>query len=268
MAEVRAMSKEILGLLLAFGAFIATLALYLIDKAGKNNPAITIGILILMAALALGCVYLVPWVWPSKLAERIWRVSLVTSAVLLLVGRFGIWVWPEPSKPTPPQMAHANGITFVNSRCCQLTEFHKPAPSVTIALACFRNDSRFMQYEAFNAHIIYRDIQGNEIGDLARATWLPADSDHPTRTYFETGITKNLAAIVIEGDTPKVPVIGWIRQTLGRQRIGLPEMHSRELPSTLSTLEVRLLGLDRDPIVFHLKWHPGKVKPFSLQRRD
>jgi uncharacterized membrane protein YbhN (UPF0104 family) len=76
------------------------------DKSGKNTPTITVGVLILIAALSFCAVFLIPWLWSTKnLAERVWRVSLVTSAVILLVSRFGIWVWPinpSPLAASPP----------------------------------------------------------------------------------------------------------------------------------------------------------------------
>jgi hypothetical protein len=91
------MSKENLGLLLGICDVLATMSLFLMERAHKNSPWITAVLLAVMAALSLSTVHVLLWfwVWHSSLAERIWRVSLVTAIVLLAVGRFGIWVWPE-----------------------------------------------------------------------------------------------------------------------------------------------------------------------------
>jgi hypothetical protein len=94
------MQKDTLGIVLALVLGAVTFALYLIDKSGRNTPAITIGVLLLIAALSLGLVYMVPWIWaPQQVATKAWRVCLSTALVLLAVGRFGIWVWPSTSTP-------------------------------------------------------------------------------------------------------------------------------------------------------------------------
>ncbi len=89
------MSKETYGIILAVGSFVVFLALYLIDKSQRQIPFyIPIVLLIVLVALSLfTTIMLVPWfLSPVHLAEKIWRVFLATCVVLLLVGRFGIWL--------------------------------------------------------------------------------------------------------------------------------------------------------------------------------
>src|SRR5260370_215814 len=96
------MSKtEIWGILLAVAGLAVPLALYLIDKAGKNTPVITVVLLCLIAALRIGAAFMIPWIWaPPSAGLRVWRASLTFACVVFVVFRFGIWVWPPPSLST------------------------------------------------------------------------------------------------------------------------------------------------------------------------
>jgi hypothetical protein len=92
------MSKESLGILLAIGTFVVSLALYLVDKSGKQLPPYaTGGLLVLLAGMAIWGILLIPWFWRSQsTVETVWRVAFGVAIVTLLIGRFGIWVWPVP----------------------------------------------------------------------------------------------------------------------------------------------------------------------------
>lgn len=76
------MSKtETWGIILAIAGLVVPLALYLIDKAEKGTPAITIALLILLAALWIGAVLTI-----SNLHEAVSRISNSTT------------VAPEPTR--------------------------------------------------------------------------------------------------------------------------------------------------------------------------
>jgi len=104
------MSKETLGILIAIVVGVMGFAIWLADRSGKTTPTLTFLVLVLIAGLCLCGAYLIPWIWAQNLAEKIWRVCLVTTAVLLMVGRFGIWVWPpsqaEPSVPSKAEQSN------------------------------------------------------------------------------------------------------------------------------------------------------------------
>jgi len=100
------MSKETFGILLGVGSFIVFLALYLVDRSGKSLPIpVWWSLMLLLAALSLTALLLIPWFWPPGLAERIWRVSLASASILLLVSKFGIWLDIPPSEPAPSHSA-------------------------------------------------------------------------------------------------------------------------------------------------------------------
>src|SRR4029077_9514357 len=80
------------------------LAIWFAGKAGKTTPVLTVTVLVIILALCLCGVYLIPWLWSSEnIVEKIWRVSSVTTVVLILVAKFGIWVWPSIPAPTAKQ---------------------------------------------------------------------------------------------------------------------------------------------------------------------
>ena len=85
------MSKETFGIVLGVGSFIVFLALYLIDKSEKTIPVyVSILLLSLLAGLSISALLLIPWFWSSPLlAEKVWRVSLASLSILLLVARLG-----------------------------------------------------------------------------------------------------------------------------------------------------------------------------------
>lgn len=101
------MSKETLGFLLAIGSFVVFLALYLIDKSGKPLPPYVIGgLLVLLAGMAIWGILLLPWFWNSRsLAETVWRAIFGVAVTVLLIARFGIWVWPNVEAPHVAQPA-------------------------------------------------------------------------------------------------------------------------------------------------------------------
>jgi hypothetical protein len=115
------MSKETYGIVLGIGSFVVFLALYLIDRSGRTLPVyVSVGLLCLLSGLSLSGILLIPWFWsPASLAEKIWRVSLITAVIFLLVGRFGIWlgflsgkaILPATSGPAV-QLAPAGFISF------------------------------------------------------------------------------------------------------------------------------------------------------------
>jgi len=107
------MSKETWGIVLALALGLVTFGLYLMDKAGKNTPAITIGVLLVNRGAYLGSALLDSVGMDTTIRGKIaWRICLITAVGLLAVGRFGIWVWPQTFEkegktpdglqPTPP----------------------------------------------------------------------------------------------------------------------------------------------------------------------
>jgi hypothetical protein len=94
------MSKETLGIVLGIVIGVMTFATWLADKNGKTTPTMTIVVLVVIAGLCLCGVYLIPWLWSAKsLVEKSWRVCSATAIVLIVVGKYGIWVWPTSSQP-------------------------------------------------------------------------------------------------------------------------------------------------------------------------
>jgi hypothetical protein len=75
---------------------IFTLGLYLLEKTGKNGVLINLVLLVATAGLCLHAGLSIPWTWaPESVAWKYWRGCLVMVTVLLAVGAFGIWTWPE-----------------------------------------------------------------------------------------------------------------------------------------------------------------------------
>src|SRR5436305_3131140 len=113
MEQIWRMSKW-LGIEFALGSAMA-IALYILDKSGKTSWPLNVGLLVLMTGLMLHPALSIPWVWePLDLAMKIWRVCLVTCAVVLGVSWFAIWTWPTSSqqiqKDTPPTSDFTAGI--------------------------------------------------------------------------------------------------------------------------------------------------------------
>jgi len=90
----------------------AAIAIVLFYVAGKNNALLNVALLLALAAFCLHPLLTLPWIWaPTAIAMKAWRASLVVAVVILVVSRFGIWVWPTqepinaPSVPQAPQQA-------------------------------------------------------------------------------------------------------------------------------------------------------------------
>jgi hypothetical protein len=262
------MSRETLGVVLAFTAFIAMLALYLIDKAGKNTPFITVAILLLMVVLSLWCIYLIPWLWHPKLAEKIWRVSLATAIILLLIGRFGIWVWP-PHQNAEAGKSDATDYPHIQFKGSEQSTF-RAAYAISATVACFRNDSVIGQTLPFEAQIIYRDAADKEVANVARGIWIPANSRHPYVTTFDTGVPRSLGILFMQEWVFYKPVADWVREHLVVSNTLFAHPKFEEFTGKIASIEIRLLSGTRQPKSFILDVSDyGKNKlPVLLLRRD
>jgi hypothetical protein len=74
---------------------VPAVALYLIDKAGKNTPAVTVVLLTLCAAIMLHAAYRSSWIRSNEAKVKRGRMSLAALLVMGSVVAFGVWVWPE-----------------------------------------------------------------------------------------------------------------------------------------------------------------------------
>lgn len=239
------MSKELQGLVVGILAIIVSIALDQMNKAGKNTPLVSALSLAAITILSLWCVYLVfPWLWPPRQVERIWRVSFATAIVLLAVGRFGIWVWPPPHKSdaTRTNVADYPHIQFKES-----DQYSFQAGYVTVTVARFRNDAVTGQKLPLFAQIIYKNAAETEVANVARGTWFPTNSNHPTSTTFETGVPRDLGIVFFNDGKFFKPVMEWFRESL----VGLiPRITFEEFTEKITSVEIRFLSGNEKPKVF------------------
>jgi hypothetical protein len=107
------MSKETLGIVLGIGSFVLFIALYLVDKSGKQLPTfVWVGLLGILTVLSVTGVLLIPWFWaPSSPALKLWRVGVGAMVTVFLVARFGVWLLDNPpsivfpGKETHPEVS-------------------------------------------------------------------------------------------------------------------------------------------------------------------
>lgn len=90
--EERAISWEIAV------ALIPAVALFLIDKAGKNSGPLTVILLALCTGISLHATYRSKWARTAQSKkQRNGRYSVLVICVLLCVVLFGFWIWPKKS---------------------------------------------------------------------------------------------------------------------------------------------------------------------------
>ena len=128
-------------------------------------------------------------------------------------------------------------------------------------LLCFRNEASkgvTPKQPSVNAHIVYKDSQGNEITDLNHGVWVQEDNDY---TNFTTGDKKCLV------------VLGWDEQTGTLRKLWKEEYHTRdswmaggplfrirdeEVPGEIETVAIQLLD----------KWNGSCIDEFTLRVTD
>jgi hypothetical protein len=156
------------------------------------------------------------------------------------------------------------------SRIGRLRDFVQFAGDTPMLLLLFRSDSVFGQDLEFSAHIVYWDSDGKEITDVARGTWFPLTRNQ-LRSDFKTGITRELAVLFFANGRPIKALLHWLQESAGRSIVRSPEVWSKadEITKTISTIEVRLLSGDNEPMIFRFELARDSASPFpSLLRRD
>jgi len=261
------MSKENLGLLLGICDVLATMSLFLIERAHKNSVWITAVLLAVMASLSLSTVYVLlwAWLWHPSLAERIWRVSLVTVIALLFVGRFGIWVWPQPI-PQERVSDSEIGIKFLRSEQHQLSEFNQFAHQLTLIVALLRNDSIQGQRSDYAAHVVYLDANDNEVADMGRGLWLP--SIFSSTMQFTSGITRLLTVFALNNGKLAKPTVRRQREMISAGHAAtFADIRAEPFDREVTSVRIRLLTERREPITFRLTVQSSEGK-ISLVRRE
>jgi len=192
----------------------AVVALILFFVAGKNNTILNILLLAALFGFCLHPALSLPWIRDAQPPSiKYWRILTVISILLIGVVRFGIWVWPPAQKKMEAISSSTTNYPHIQFKKSDQHIF-QAAYAITATVACFRNDEVSGQQIPFYAQIIYKDAGGREIANVARGTWFPLNSKHPTRTTFDTGVARSLGIFFLrEGEVFK-PVIEWIRERL------------------------------------------------------
>jgi len=115
---------------------------------------------------------------------------------------------------------------------------------VTGGLVCFRNvpigNESVESIENVTAHVVYKDANGNEVADIPAAFWLKDESD-----MVDLKIGKTLCVIVL-AQTGNKRLVFWKERCWSAEYPpgDIISDAVKEIPSTMSTIEVHLIGED------------------------
>ena len=161
----------------------------------------------------------------------------------------------------------ANTANYPDIEFKESDQYIFQAGYVTVTIACFRNDAVTGQDLPFCAQIIYKNAAENEIANVARGTWFPTNSSHPTTTTFATGAPRNLGIFFFNDGKFFKPVMEWIRESL----VGLiPRITFEEFTEKIVSVEIRFLSGTQQPRTFILDvsdYQKDRL-PTLLLRRD
>lgn len=235
---------------------VVALALYFLDKSGRNNAALSVILLTVLAGLLLHPALQVPWIWSSPdLAVRVWKVALATCFVILLVSGFGIWTWPksaEGAKTAPEDELFATVLSFSVSE----TQDHLTA---TVA---FRNAGKSRR-TILNVNICYRE-EKNKIGH-----GLLANARDPLRSYdspiyvepqseiihtYTQAIDPGLLKLLLENDFIFGLIVSSLNRDSGITNRSVIEIGDIRLFHRLVTDDVSPVSLDKKVATGEVSW--------------
>lgn len=152
-----------------------------------------------------------------------------------------------PAKEKEKPNIHFVEIKNVESSITQGKLFGMPIPAektLQATLVCFRNEALkgvTPKQPSVNAHVIYRDSQGNEMTDLNRGVWIQEREDF---TKFTTGDKKCLVVLVLDEKTGALRK-AWKEEyhTQNSWMAGGPlfRITDEEVPGEIETIDIQLL---------------------------
>ena len=223
------------------------LAVIIYFVASKNNALVNGLLLVLLSAFLLHPLLSVPWIANAQsLPLKIWKVALVVAVVLLAVGRFGLWVWPAAQ---PARGGESNAADYPHIQFKTSEEYISQSLAIPVTVACFRNDSVAGRKLPFSAQVIYKNAE-REVANVARATWFPTISKHPTTTAFDTGITRSLGVFFFEDGKLYKPLVDWFFEGIVGYSMPFPRITREEFTERITSVEIRFLSGNEKPRVF------------------
>lgn len=174
---------------------------------------------------------------------------------------------PAPERPAREHRAEPTpNINFLGSRTTNIFVIeglqhlpyfsaNGPGGEVEAVIVGFRNDTRpggerVAVPERANAHVLYYDADGNEIGSVVRACWLEREGD---LVDFQLGHSLWLVVALLFGSDIVAPHYqrrpsGWMGDSITLERAEIDASH-------LQFIEVRLIGeWERELMRVVLRW--------------
>jgi hypothetical protein len=174
----------------------------------------------------------------ALLATLLWTVAIVKKT-------------PKSLAVTEPiHSGTTNNYPRIEFKQSEEYIFRAVAFAIAVTIASFRNDAIAGRKLQFSAQVIYKSAE-REIANLARATWFPVNSHHPTTTTFDTGTTRSLGVFFFKEGKLYKPLVDWAFEGFAGYQTPFPRIRYEEFTEKVTSLEIRFLSGDEKPKIFH-----------------